>query len=125
VSIIEIKAFVPAREFDVSLAFYQALGFEVRSSGGGIAYLAQDGCSFLLQDYYDQTWAENCQLHILVDDVDAWFARVHEQDLAGRFGSRVTPIQEQPYRMRDFTVSDPCGVCWVIGENILPVVAHG
>lgn len=34
--ILEIKAFVPARDFSLSLAFHADLGFELRSPGGGM-----------------------------------------------------------------------------------------
>lgn len=123
--IVEIKAFVPTRDFAQSLEFYRALGFDVHSSDGGIAYLSQDGCSFLLQDFYLPQHADNFLMHLLVENVDAWHAKAEQADLVGRFGVRLSPIQVQPYRMRDFNLSDPSGVCWVIGENIPPVVAHG
>ncbi|MBV5294617.1 MAG: VOC family protein [Curvibacter lanceolatus] len=116
--ILEIKAFVPARDFSLSLAFYADLGFELRSSGGGIAYLSAGACSFLLQAFDEAPHAHLCQMHLLVRDVQAWHDRVVARRLAETYGVRVTPITVQPYQMRDFTVSDPSGVCWVIGENI-------
>lgn len=116
--IVEIKAFVPARDFPTSLAFYADMGFEVRSNAGGIAYLCRDGCSFLLQEFFVESHAHNFQMHILVKDVEAWYAKVCEAKLVEKYSVRLTPIKTQPYFMRDFTVSDPSGVCWIIGENI-------
>ena len=46
----EIKAFVPARDFELSKQFYQDLGFEVAWSSEDLAYLHHGDCSFLLQD---------------------------------------------------------------------------
>ncbi|MDD0837108.1 VOC family protein [Curvibacter sp. HBC61] len=115
---LEIKAFVPARDFALSLAFYTDLGFELRSSGGGIAYLRAGTCSFLLQDFGDAPHAHVCQMHLLVRDVQVWYDRVVAARLVDTYGVRVTPITVQPYQMRDFSVSDPSGVCWIIGENI-------
>lgn len=115
---LEIKAFVPALDFARSLAFYTDLGFELRSSGGGIAYLCAGACSFLLQDWGDAPHAHQFQMHLLVRDVQAWYDRVVAARLVDTYGVRLTPITVQPYQMRDFSVSDPSGVCWIIGENI-------
>ena len=84
----EIKAFVPAKAFALSQRFYADLGFEKRSEGGGVAYFQVDGCAFLLQDFYDPALAQNLAMHLLVPDVDAWFAHVQAQDIAGRYGAQ-------------------------------------
>jgi hypothetical protein len=34
----EIKAFVPAKHFELSKQFYKNLGFTMASEGGGVAY---------------------------------------------------------------------------------------
>ena len=80
---IELKAFVPAKDFALSKRFYADLGFEQRSEGGGVAYFHVDGCPFLLQDFYEPTLADHLVMHLLVPDVQAWFAHVQAQDLAG------------------------------------------
>lgn len=113
----ELKAFVPAKDFALSRRFYADLGFEQRSEGGGVSYFQVDGCAFLLQDFDDQALAENLALHLLVPDVNAWFAHVQAQDLAGRYGVRITPLVEQPWGITEFVVIDPAGVCWHIGQN--------
>jgi hypothetical protein len=58
-------------------------------------------------------------MHNLVKDVEAWYTEVCEAKLVERYSARLTPTKTKPYCMRDFTVSDPSGVCWIIGENIL------
>ena len=113
----EIKAFVPARDFKLSQRFYADLGFEKRSEGGGVAYLRVDGCAFLLQDFFEPALAENLVMHLLVPDVQAWFDHVKTQDLAGRYGVRVTALERQPWGITEFVVIDPAGVCWHIGQN--------
>lgn len=71
--IIEIKAFVPSKDFERSKQFYKDLGFTMASEvGGGVA---NDGVS-------------------------------------------LTPLETQPWTMRDFCLSDPSGVLWRIGPNI-------
>jgi len=56
-------------------------------------------------------------MHLLVEDVDAWHARVTDAKLAQTYGVTVGAIEQQPWRMRDFVVSDPSGVLWRIGQN--------
>ncbi|RYF74117.1 MAG: glyoxalase [Comamonadaceae bacterium] len=114
----EIKVFLPAQDFALSQRFYEDLGFTKASEGGGIAYFHHGACAFLLQDWYVQAFAENLQMSLLVEDAQAWFDHVRESDLANRYGVRVTPLEDQPWAMRDFTLTDPAGVCWRIGQNL-------
>jgi uncharacterized glyoxalase superfamily protein PhnB len=114
---IEIKAFVPAKDFELSKHFYEDFGFTKASDANGIAYFHRDDVSFLLQDFYVEELANNLMMHLLVEDVDAWSTRIREADLAGRYGVRVSTVQLQPWRMRDFVVIDPSGVLWRIGQN--------
>ncbi|MDM0046136.1 VOC family protein [Variovorax dokdonensis] len=116
---IELKAFVPAQDFELSKRFYREIGFTMASEGGGIAYFHHQGsCPFLLQSYYVKEFAENLQLHLLVEDVQAWWSHLKAIDITGRYGVRMTDPVEQPWVMIDFSLTDPCGVCWRIGQNI-------
>lgn len=124
-TITEIKAFVPAKDFALSKRFYADLGFQQKSEGGGVAYFALGQHAFLLQDYYTQEFAENLALHILVEDVQAWARHVAERGIAERYGVRVTAVTEQAWGITDFTVTDPCGVCWTIGQNTPGVAPVG
>lgn len=115
---VEIKAFVPARNFELSKRFYTDLGFTVAWSSDDLAYLHAGSCSFLLQNFYRQELADNFMMHLLVADVDAWWQRVLDQQLVERYDLRVQPPQEQPWGIRDFVIIDPSGVLWRIGTNI-------
>ena len=48
---VEIKAFVPAKDFDLSKRFYQDLLFTVAWSSDGLAYMRHGNTSFLLQEF--------------------------------------------------------------------------
>ena len=115
--ITEIKAFVPAKDFAVSKQFYQDLGFTMASEGGGVAYFHFENVSFLLQDYCVPALAENFMMHILVQDVDAWWQHVKASGVEAKYGVKTTPIESQPWGMRDFCLYDPSGVLWRIGQN--------
>ena len=114
---VELKAFVPAKDFELSKRFYQDVGFTLRSEGGGVAYFCYGHASFLLQQFYVKESAENMMLHLLVEDVDAWWAKLHEDSIAEKYGVKITDVELQPWRMRDFVMIDPTGVMWRIGQN--------
>ena len=115
-AVVEVKAFVPARDFALSMQFYEALGFTRASVFEDIAYFHCGDSSFLLQDFYVAAHADNFMMHLLVEDVDAWHAVA--KDVAARFGVRIGEPQDQPWAMRDFTLFDPSGVLWRIAQNI-------
>src|SRR5262249_20346742 len=116
--VVEIKAFVPAKDFALSKQFYQDLGFVMASDSGGVAYFHHGETSFLLQDFYIEQLANNFMMHLLVEDVDAWWARIHEANIPAKYGVRITKVEARPWHMRDFALIDPSGVLWRIGQNI-------
>jgi uncharacterized glyoxalase superfamily protein PhnB len=115
---VEIKAFVPARDFALSKQFYQDLGFEVAWSSENMAYLHHGNCAFLLQDFYVKEHADNFMMHIIVTDVDAWWRYVEAQEISSKYNIKIDPPEDRPWGLRDFTLVDPTGVLWRIGQNI-------
>lgn len=113
----EIKAFVPAKDFSLSKQFYQDLGFTMASDGGGIAYFHFEHVSFLLQDFCAESLAENFMMHLLVEDVAAWWDQVQASGVVAKYGVKLTEMEDQPWRMRDFCLTDPSGVLWRIAQN--------
>jgi uncharacterized glyoxalase superfamily protein PhnB len=69
------------------------------------------------QDFCAEGLAENFMMHILVEDVEAWRAHVQATGVVSKFDVRCTEIEIQPWRMRDFCLTDPSGVLWRIGQN--------
>ena len=117
-TVTEIKAFVPAKDFELSKRFYQDLGFALASDGGGIAYFHFGHASFLLQDCGDGPLIGSLTMHLLVQDVDAWSRHVVASGVVQKYGVKVTDIELQPWRMRDFCLLDPSGVEWCIAQNV-------
>jgi len=58
-------------------------------------------------------------MHLLVADVDAWWAQIQQRDLANKYGVRAEPPEQRPWGMRDFIVVDPSGVLWRIAQESL------
>jgi catechol 2,3-dioxygenase-like lactoylglutathione lyase family enzyme len=114
---IDAKAFVPARDFELSKSFYQDLGFELVWSTEDLTLLRRGRASFLLQDFYVQEHAGNFMMHLLVEEVDAWWRHVQERELSSRYGIKAEPPTDRPWGMRDFVIVDSAGVLWRIGQN--------
>ena len=119
---IELKTHLPAKDFELSKKFYQDLGFTLCWSNGGLAYLhlgphgSEGKIGILLQDFYVKEFAESLQMHLLVENVDAWWAHVQEQRIAESYGVRTEPPEDRVYKMRDFVLFDPAGVLWRIAQ---------
>ena len=115
---VEIKAFVPAKDFEQSRRFYQELGFTLAWDGGDLAYFHHGDTSFLLQNFYRQELAENLMMHLLVEDVQAWWSAVLASGVIERYAVKHVPPQRQPWNMIDFVLCNPSGVLWRIAQNI-------
>ena len=114
---VELKPFVPALDYELSKRFYQDVGFTLASDTEGVAYFHHQNVSFLLQRFYNKDLAENLMLHLLVEDVDAWRDRLDAAGIAEKYGVKITAVEQQPWRMRDFVLIDPSGVLWRIAQN--------
>ena len=117
-NIVEIKAYVPARDFALSKQFYQDLGFELIWSTEALAYLRHEKSSFLLQNFYVKEHADNFMMHLLVTDVDAWWNHVQSRGIIAKYGVFAQPPEERSWGLRDFPIADPAGVLWRIGQNM-------
>lgn len=108
----DLRPFIPARDFVLCKRFYAELGWETRDVGDGLALVRlADRQHFYLQDYYIKELAENCMLHLTVEDAQAWYrhvAVVLHDDAFG--GARVQAPKRQPYGAIVTFVHDPSGV---------------
>lgn len=112
-----IRPFVPAKDYELSKAFYEALGFRMLHDDDVAIFEAGSG-GFILQPYYQKDWAENCMMQLVVDDLDAWWRHIERLDLPGRFSVRPPRAPEtQTYGIRVAFVFDPCGVLWHFAQR--------
>jgi catechol 2,3-dioxygenase-like lactoylglutathione lyase family enzyme len=124
-SVVEVKAFVPARDFARSKQFYADLGFTIAWSTDDLAYVRHGNAGFLLQNFYVADHAGNFMMHLQVTDVDAWWRHVESQGLAAKYAVKAEPPADRPWGMRDFVLVDPTGVLWRIAQNIPAGAATG
>jgi uncharacterized glyoxalase superfamily protein PhnB len=116
---IEIKAFIPATDYETSKQFYQDLGFSLASDyEDEVTYYHFGNSSFLLQNFDKPELANNLMMSLLVEDVDSWYDHVLRSGVIEKYKIRVVPPQDQPWQMRDFVLFDPSGVLWRIGQNL-------
>lgn len=120
---VELKACIPARDYEHSIQFYQDLGFTLCwGNEGDLAYFHYGDhgnhgkVGFLLQRFYVKELAENLMMHLLVKDLDAWWANVQEKKMEEKYGVRTEPPDLRPWGMRDFVILDPTGVAWRIAQ---------
>lgn len=107
----DLRTFVPAQDFDLSKAFYTALGCDLEWSDEGLALFRLGSSRFYLQPYYVKEWAENSMLHISVKDAAQCHADIAELLQTGRFApARVAAPKHEPYGALVTYVWDPSGV---------------
>lgn len=112
-----VRPFLPAKDFELCKRFYEAIGFE-KVLDGEVAIFAAGSGGFILQNYFHQGWAENFMMHLMVDDLDAWWTHIVTLDLPGRFGVPAPkPPADQPWGLRVAFVVDPSGVLWHIAQR--------
>jgi catechol 2,3-dioxygenase-like lactoylglutathione lyase family enzyme len=115
---IEIKAYVPARDFDLSKQFYQDFGLDLVWTTEDLAYFRRGSSGFLLQNCSGIDRADYFMMHLLVHDVEAWWRHVQSQGVIAKYGVRAEPPEDRSWGIRDFVIIDPTGVLWRVGQNI-------
>jgi hypothetical protein len=117
------RAFLPARDFAASAAFYETLGLR-KLRDGDVAIFSTGPGAFILTRRYDPVWAENCMMQLMVDDLDAWWTHIVALDLPGRFGvAPPRPPEMQPWGLRVAYFFDPAGIAWHVAQRRVGVAA--
>jgi catechol 2,3-dioxygenase-like lactoylglutathione lyase family enzyme len=112
-----VRPFMPAKDFELSKRFYEVLGFEKVLDGEVAIFNAGSG-GFILQRYFQEDWAHNFMMQLMVDDLDMWWAHIESLDLKMRFGvPPPKPPEMQPWGLRVAYVVDPSGVLWHIAQR--------
>jgi hypothetical protein len=112
------RPFLPAKDYEKSLRFYTAMGFEPYPLGPTLAELSLGPHAFLLQGDYVKECAENTVMHVLVNDVHAWWQHIDSLDLANQFGvSPPVAPRAEPWGLTVAYVFDPSGVLWHFAQD--------
>lgn len=116
--IIELKSFVPAKDFDLSIRFYNDIGFSTVWNDSQLALLDYNGFRFLLQNFYLKDLAENFVMHLLVNNADHWWQKINEVIHNKEYNMHLTSPENREWGVRDFVFLDPSGVMWRVGNTI-------
>ena len=111
-----MRPMVPAKDFDVSRQFYSDLGFQSRMLTENLAEMTFGACSFLLQDYCVQEWADNFVMHLFVSDLRLWWDHIVALDLDNRYGTKTRSPRDEGWGVKVAGVIDPAGVLWRIHQ---------
>ena len=116
--VLELNAFVPAKDFALSKQFYQDLGFDLVWSNNDIASFKIASFSFLLQKFYVKEHSENFMMSLTVEDADSWWEHFEQIGLREKYPHiMLKPPTMQPWGIRVLYVSDPTGVLWHIADR--------
>jgi uncharacterized glyoxalase superfamily protein PhnB len=108
-----MRSFVPAKDFDISLRFYQALGLTDTLLAPGLAEMQLGAYNFLLQSYDPGDGAQHFMMQLIVADLAAWWQRIEALRLAEAFAVPAPrPPAKQPGGLTVAYVVDPTGVLW-------------
>ena len=111
------RPFVPTKDFAHSKRFYETLGF-TKLLDGEVAIFGIGASSFLLQNYYQEDWAANFMMQLMVDDLDAWWEHIQALDLPANFGVPAPRAPAlQPWGLRIAYLVDPAGVLWHVAQR--------
>ena len=82
----DIRVFVPSKDFEKSKLFYKVLGFKLTFESGDVAEFENGECSFLLQNFYNEEFASNLMLQLVVSSVEGVHKELKElPDMFHRF----------------------------------------
>lgn len=106
----DLKVYTPAMDFDLSVRFYRALGFELTEGWGGTMDCRLGGAVFRLQNYYVRDWANNFMMLFGVEDAASWYDHARAVIDTGEFGAARTKSPELVDGSTVTHVWDPSGV---------------
>ena len=115
-----LRPFLPTKDFEVSRAFYEALGFKkLLDSEVAIFAIGSGGAANILHPPLRRGLGRAVlMMQLMVDDLDAWWAHIQTLNLVERFG--VQPPRApavQPWGLRIAYLIDPAGVLWHVAER--------
>src|SRR5688572_5937060 len=97
-NVLDLKPFVPTKNFAQSRQFYLDLGFTEKWGNDQVSELQLGGHRFLLQNFYVKAHAENFMMHLMVEDADVWWAHIKETGVIEKYGlGMAKPPTLQPW----------------------------
>ncbi len=78
--ILDLRPFVPSKDFEASRIFYAALGFSTEPAGTDLYVCNKGQCTFFLQKFFNDDLANNLMFQLIVKDINEAFAAISNID---------------------------------------------
>lgn len=110
-----IRAFIGAKNYNISRNFYLDLGFKEVVTSNTMSYFYMDNFGFYLQDAYVKDWIDNSMIFFEVDDLEHTLKQVQSLNLTEKYEQ--VRLSEIVYNVwgNEFFLHDPCGILWHFG----------
>ncbi|MDQ8153801.1 MAG: VOC family protein [Gemmatimonadota bacterium] len=119
-TILRARSVLAVRDLARSARFYiEVLGFvEDPIQAPGWRFLSKDACALMLGECRDEVPASETGnhawfLHLLVDDVDAYY-----RDVVARGAATIDAPADRAYGLREFVLQTPDGHRMVVGQAL-------
>jgi hypothetical protein len=111
-----IRAFIGAKNFEVSRSFYKDIGFEESIISKTMSYFKIfETLGFYLQDAYVKDWIDNTMVFVEVEDVQHYWNEIQNIELDKKYENvRLVPIRVEDWGS-EFFLHDPSGILWHFG----------
>jgi hypothetical protein len=111
---IDVTPTLPVADMVEAVRFCEAAGFDVEQYDDGFAFVhANDQSVFDLDLAVGMDPATNhAGCYVITDEVDEWHARFVAR------GLQVTPVEDMPWGMHEFTLTDPSGNNIRVGRSV-------
>ena len=111
---IDVTPTLPVVDMEAAVRFCEAAGLDVQQYDDGFAFVHRDGQTvFDLDLVADMDPASNhAGCYVITREVDAWHARLVSA------GLNVTSVEDKPWGMHEFTLTDPSGNNIRVGRSL-------
>lgn len=113
-----IRAFIGAKDYNLSRTFYLDFGFEEFKTSFKMSYFKSRSFGFYLQDAYVKKWVDNSMIFLEVDSLEQHLIEIKKLNLTSKYKMvRISKIHQNEWG-NEYFIHDPSGyyVLWHIGE---------
>ena len=109
---IDLRVFIPSKNYEESQSFYKALGFEMEFVSHELSLFQNGSCTFFLQRFYNEEFAKNLMFQLIVDDIEVAYELI--SNIKG-FDIKYDPIITEHWGKIVY-LWGPAGELWHITE---------